>query len=137
VPYKPGPQVCFLVEKMADSEKTIVDALSALTEKLTSLEKKVDSYGGDLGRVQVKVGLAMQSISLVQQEQITVAKHLKLLGGSTTAPSQGDGMMGPRSSADSTSSVSRQHPPPPPSPSYNLLRPHHQVSQPSSLPPCI
>jgi hypothetical protein len=37
---------------MVASEKTVVDALSALTEKLASLEKKVDSYGGDLGKVQ-------------------------------------------------------------------------------------
>jgi hypothetical protein len=40
------------MEKMVASEKTVVDSLSALTEKLTSLEKKVDSYGGDLGKVQ-------------------------------------------------------------------------------------
>jgi hypothetical protein len=58
------------MEKMVASEKTVVDSLSALTEKLTSLEKKVDSYGGDLGKVQEKVDLAMQSISLVQQEQV-------------------------------------------------------------------
>jgi hypothetical protein len=77
VPYKPGPQAHYLVEKMAASEKTVVDALSALTEKLASLEKKVDSYGGDLGKVQEKVDLAMQSISLVQQEQVQVAKTLR------------------------------------------------------------
>jgi hypothetical protein len=67
-PYKPGPLACYLVEKMAVLEKMVVDALSALMEKLFSLEKKVDSYGGDLGKVQEKVDLVMQSISLVQQE---------------------------------------------------------------------
>jgi phage-related minor tail protein len=86
VPYKPGPQAHYLVEKMAASEKTVVDALSTLTEKLASLEKKVDSYGGDLGKVQEKVDLAMQSISLVQQEQVQVAKTLRSQAGATATP---------------------------------------------------
>jgi hypothetical protein len=49
--YKLGPQACFLVERMAESEKTVLDVLSVLTEKLTMLEKKVDSYSGDVGKV--------------------------------------------------------------------------------------
>jgi hypothetical protein len=65
MPYKPGPQARYLVAKMAESEKSVVDALSTLTEQMLSLEKKVDSHGTDLGKVQAKVDLAMQSISLV------------------------------------------------------------------------
>jgi hypothetical protein len=66
--YKPGLQARFLVKRTAGAKKTVLEALSALTEKLVVLEKKVDSYGGEVGKVQAKVDLAMQSISLVQQE---------------------------------------------------------------------
>jgi DNA anti-recombination protein RmuC len=45
--------------------KMVVEVISALTEKLVTLEKKMDSYGGELSQVQTKVDLAMQSISLV------------------------------------------------------------------------
>jgi hypothetical protein len=49
--YEPGPPACFLVDRMAEVEKTVLDALSALTEKLVVLEKKVDSYSGEVGKV--------------------------------------------------------------------------------------
>jgi hypothetical protein len=81
--YNPGLQVRCLVEKMAESKKTVVEAIFTLTEKLVTLEK-IDSYGGELSQVQTKVDLVMQSISLVQQEQIQVAKSLKLQGGGPT-----------------------------------------------------
>jgi hypothetical protein len=42
----------------------VVEVISALTEKLVTLEK-MDSYGRELSQVQTKVDLAMQSISLV------------------------------------------------------------------------
>jgi hypothetical protein len=53
---------------MTESKKTVVEEISALSEKLVTLEKKMDSYGGDLSQVQTKVDLTMQSILLVQQE---------------------------------------------------------------------
>jgi hypothetical protein len=46
--YNPGPQACYLVEKMAELEKTVVEAISVHTKKLVTLEKKMDSYGGEL-----------------------------------------------------------------------------------------
>jgi hypothetical protein len=49
--YEPGPPARFLVDRMAEVEKTVLDALSALTEKLVVLEKKVDSYSGEVGKV--------------------------------------------------------------------------------------
>jgi hypothetical protein len=64
--YKPGLQAHYLVKKMAEFEKTVIDAISALTEKLVTPEKNMDSYGGDLIHVQEKVDVAIQSISLVQ-----------------------------------------------------------------------
>jgi hypothetical protein len=70
VQYKPGPQAHFLVERMAESEKTVLEVLSKLTDKMTSVERKLESYHGDLTAVQTKVDLMMRSNSLVQQEQI-------------------------------------------------------------------
>jgi hypothetical protein len=109
--YKPRPQACYLVEKMAESEKALVDAISALMEKMASLEKSVVSYKAELGQVQMKVDLTMQSISLVQQEQVMVAKSLKTLSNGET-PSQADtGVMGPRMPPPV---AGRQHQPPQP-----------------------
>jgi hypothetical protein len=133
--YKPGPQARYLVEKMATPEKTVVDALSTLTEKLASLEKKVDSYGGDLRKVQEKVDLAMQSISLVQQEQVKVAKTLRSQAGAAAMPHTSVGVRGsslwtpsasPGTSTSSLASHTPPRPPPPLPPSDNLLR-NHQV----------
>jgi hypothetical protein len=44
---------------MAESEKALVNAISALMEKMASLEKSVVSYKAELGQVQMKVDLAM------------------------------------------------------------------------------
>jgi hypothetical protein len=55
---------------MEQSEKMMLDSISKLTEKLQSMEQKVDKFSGELGAVQTKVGLTMMSISLVQQEQV-------------------------------------------------------------------
>jgi hypothetical protein len=104
MPYKPGPQARYLVAKMAESEKSVVDALSTLTEQMLSLEKKVDSHGTDLRKV-AKVDLAMQSISLVQQEQVNVAKPLKQhMGGASTPPADSR-VLGPSSGTPATSST--------------------------------
>jgi hypothetical protein len=53
------------MEKMVESKKTVVNALFMLIEIFTSLEKKADSYVGDLGKVQAQLKLVMQSIFLV------------------------------------------------------------------------
>jgi hypothetical protein len=110
---------------MGESEKAVMEALSTLTEKLLSLEKKVDSYGGDLGKVQEKVDLVMQSISLVQQEQVKVAKSLKLQMGGTAQVHLDDSVIGPTPSTSSTSTAGQHPPPPPPPPStctYAIIR---------------
>jgi hypothetical protein len=93
--YKPGPQARYLVGKMAESEKALVSAISSLTEKLASLEKSVASYGAELGQVQTKVDLTMQSISLVQQEQVLVAKSLKTLSSGAASSQADTRIMGP------------------------------------------
>jgi hypothetical protein len=124
VPYKPDPQARYLIVKMMESEKSVVDASSTLLEQMLSL-KNVDSYGEDLQKVQAKVNLAMQSISLVQQEQVNVPKSFKLHMGSTPTTRTNSRVMGPSLGMPTTSSVGLHQPPSPP-PSGNLLR-HHQL----------
>jgi hypothetical protein len=109
---------------MAESKKLVVDALSTQTEQMLSLEKKVVSYGLDLGKVQAKVNLAMQSISQVQQEQVNIAKFLKLHMGDAQATQTESEVMGLSPGAPVASSAGLHQPPPPPPPSGNLLR-HH------------
>jgi hypothetical protein len=49
--YKPGLQARFLVEHMAQSEKTLLRSITKQTEQLPSMEKKVDKFSDDLGIV--------------------------------------------------------------------------------------
>jgi CII-binding regulator of phage lambda lysogenization HflD len=66
--YKPGLQACFLVDKMAESEKSIQEVLVRWSAHLEVIERKVDSTAADLRKVQDKVDLAMTSLSRVQDE---------------------------------------------------------------------
>jgi hypothetical protein len=63
---------------MSQSEKVLFDSIAKLTEQLSFMEEKVDKFTDDLGTVQAKVDLAMTSISLVQQEQVNIAKLLSV-----------------------------------------------------------
>jgi hypothetical protein len=92
--YKPGPQARFLVKHMVQSEKTLLDSITKLTEQLTSMEQKADKFSGDLNTIQTKVDLAIQSIGLVQQEQVHVAKLLSsgVAGSTVQTP---ESVMGP------------------------------------------
>jgi hypothetical protein len=50
VVYKPGLRARYLVERIADSEKGIHEALSRLTSQLELIERKVDNNQLDLGQ---------------------------------------------------------------------------------------
>jgi hypothetical protein len=89
------------------------------------LKKQVDSNNGDNSKVQMKVDMAMQSISLVKQEQIQVAKSLRLQTRGAATSQLDIGVMGSGTSTRSASSVG-QHQPPAQLPSDSLLH-HHQV----------
>jgi hypothetical protein len=104
---------------MSQSEKTLLDSISKLTEQLSSMEQKVDKFTGELGVVESKVDLAMTSITLVRQEQVNVTKFIKSGAGSTSS-SGTEGVMGP----PPTGPVPRASgaPSPPPHPSSSLLR---------------
>jgi hypothetical protein len=64
-PYKPGPQARFLVDKMAELEKSIQEVLTRLAPYLDAIECMVDGTLADFRKVQEKVDLAMKSVSLV------------------------------------------------------------------------
>jgi hypothetical protein len=49
--YKPGPQAWYLVVKMSDSEKTLLDAVNKLSEKFDSYDKHLTTLGSDLSKV--------------------------------------------------------------------------------------
>jgi hypothetical protein len=72
-----GLQARFLVDRMAESEKSIHKALTKLMSQLESIEKKVNNNSVDLGTVREKVNLVMTSISLVKEEEAQVARQLK------------------------------------------------------------
>jgi hypothetical protein len=75
---------------MSQSEKVLFDSIAKLTEQLSFMEEKVDKFTDDLGTVQAKVDLAMTSISLVQQEQVNIAKLLSVSAeGTSDTPSRG------------------------------------------------
>ena len=118
---------------MSESEHALVASITKLTEKLESLEQKVDAYGGDLGQVQAKVDLAMTSLSLVQQEQMNVVKTLRAAHGSG-GPRHEAGVIGSFPGFSSASSVGMSTPPPPPPPPPPPLDPSRQPRQVNSFP---
>jgi hypothetical protein len=113
---------------MSQSEKTLLDSISKLTEQLFSMEQKVDKFVRDLGAVKAKVDLVMTSITLVQQEQVNIANFIKSRAGSTSS-SGTEGVMGPPPSGPAPQASGA--PSPPPHPSSSLL--YTQVNSGSSL----
>jgi hypothetical protein len=111
--YKPGPQACFLVDKMVELEKSIQEVLVKLFAHLEVIERKVDSRVADLGKVQEKVDLAMTSLSLVRDERAQVTKQMNSLSGIASA-SASVGIMGASLTSTHSASVSTAPPPPPP-----------------------
>jgi hypothetical protein len=92
------------------------------------MENKVDKFAGDLDTVQTKVDMAMQSIGLVQQEQVQVAKLLST-GAAGSAARVPEGVMGPfpsNGTANPSVAASTSVPPPSPPPPSSTL--HRQVN---------
>jgi hypothetical protein len=107
--YKPGPQAWFLVAKMSDSEKKLLEAVQRLSEKMDVQDKCLTSLGTDLSKVQSQMDLSMKSIQVLQQEQIKLVKAVHIPGMSgAPAHACSDGIMGP--SPTPPSSELAQHP---------------------------
>jgi hypothetical protein len=102
LPYKPGPQAHYLVNKMAESEKTLIDAVNRLSEKLDGYDKRFSSIGLDISKVQSQVDLAMRSIQVLQKEQVLLIKSVESVGGSSTSAHTTSGVIGPAPTSSST-----------------------------------
>jgi hypothetical protein len=67
-PYKPGSQVRYIVGRMPDSGKHLLEAVNKLSEKLDSYDRRITSLELDLSKVQSQVDLSMKSIQVLQKE---------------------------------------------------------------------
>jgi hypothetical protein len=104
--------VGYLVDKMAESKKTLIDAMNKLSEKIDGYDNHVSSISSDVSKVQSQVDLAMWSIPILQKEQVLPVKSIAGGGGSSTSANS-VGVMGtaPSSSpSDSSPAVQPQQP---------------------------
>jgi hypothetical protein len=69
-PYKSGPQARYLVAKMSESEKSLIEAINKLSLKIDSYDKCLTSLGSDMSKVQSQVDLSMRLIQALQKEQV-------------------------------------------------------------------
>jgi hypothetical protein len=112
--YKPRPQARYLVDRMTNSEKTLLEAISKLYEKFDSYDKRLTSLGSNVSKVQAQVGLSICSIQALQKEQILLVKAMQ---GSSNSGHQGatesDGLVGtsplPQTQSPPASSTPPQH----------------------------
>jgi peptidoglycan hydrolase CwlO-like protein len=71
--------VRYIVGRMPDSGKHLLEAVNKLSEKLDSYDRRITSLELDLSKVQSQVDLSMKSIQVLQKE---VAKFHRGGGGS-------------------------------------------------------
>jgi hypothetical protein len=50
--YKPGPLARYLVDRMVESEKTLLEAVNKLSVKFDSYDKCLTSLGSNIAKVQ-------------------------------------------------------------------------------------
>jgi hypothetical protein len=98
--YKPGPQGCYLVDRMSDFEKTLLEAISKLSEKFDLYDKRLTYIGSDVSKVQALVDLLMRSIQALQKEQILLVRTMQ---GSSGSGHQGASDLGGPMGASPTS----------------------------------
>jgi hypothetical protein len=91
--YKPGPQAHYLVEKMSESEKNLVEAVNKLAVKMDSYDKRFTSLGSDISKIQSHVNLSMHSIQALQKVQVLLLHAVNPIGPST-GPMNINGVMG-------------------------------------------
>jgi hypothetical protein len=91
--YKPGPQARYLVEKMSESEKNLVEAVNKLAVKMDYYDKRFTSLGSDISKIQSQVNLSMHSIQALQKVQVLLLHAVNPIGPST-GPMNINGVMG-------------------------------------------
>jgi hypothetical protein len=93
---------------MAESEKTLIDVVNRLSEKLDGYDKRFSSISSDISKVQSQVDLTMHSIRVLQKEQVLLVKPVAV-GGGSSASANSTGVMGPApTSSPSISSLAIQ-----------------------------
>jgi hypothetical protein len=63
-----------VIDRMTESEKTLLEAIAKLSEKIDSYDKRIVSMGLDIAKVQSQMDLSMRSIQALQKEQIILVK---------------------------------------------------------------
>jgi hypothetical protein len=110
--YKLGPHARYLVDKMVESEKTMLEVVNKLPKKMDSYDKRLTTMGSDITKVQSQVDLSMRSIQMLQKEQILLVKSVVVAGGSSVAGAvDAAGVMGssPASTPDAPAASSLLH----------------------------
>jgi hypothetical protein len=76
--------VRYLVDRMAELEHVLLDAVNQLSEKMDSYDQCLSSLGSDLSKVQ-SVDLSLSSIQVLQKEQVVMLKSVNpsVTGGSS------------------------------------------------------
>jgi hypothetical protein len=79
--YKLGPQARYLVDKMAESEQTLLEAVNQLSTKMDSYDQCLTTLGSNMSKVQPQVDLSLCSIWVLQKECVLLLKSVHPVGG--------------------------------------------------------
>jgi hypothetical protein len=112
--YKLSPQAHYMVDRMAESEKTLLEAVNKLSMKFDSYDKHLTSLGSNIANVQSQVDLSIKSIQTLQQDQVVLVKSMNAVGSEIPGSNGSSGLMG--SSPGSASAIPVMTPYPPPQP---------------------
>jgi DNA anti-recombination protein RmuC len=99
-----------MVERMSESEKTLLEVVAKLSKKMDAYDKRITSMGSDLSKVQSQVDLSMHSIQALQHEQIQLVQSMRP-SGSTSTPRMTSGIIGSSPSSRTPSGAASPVPP--------------------------
>jgi hypothetical protein len=132
--YKPGPQARYLVERMSESEKHLLEAVYKLSKKMDTYDKRITLLGSNISKVQSQVDLSMKSFQVLQKEKVVLLSSVaNLAGGVLPGHAGASGVMGSSPMQSGTPSSTSLPPQSPiPAPTHNsgdavpvLPRVHH------------
>jgi hypothetical protein len=78
---------------MLETETKLLEAISRLSEKLDSFDKRITSMGSDVAKVQSQMDLSMRSIQALQKEQVILLQAMNSTGAVGVSGSN-NGVMG-------------------------------------------
>jgi hypothetical protein len=111
--YKPGPQVRYLVDKMAESEQTLLEVENQLSMKMDSYDQRLTTLGSNLSKVQPQVDLSLCSIQVLQKERVLLLKSVHPAGGGgSSLATSSNGVIGASPTSPISTISPMQHQPP-------------------------